>query len=152
MSDLKSEFLFEMKAEVAPALAVGATPSGDRRIIRATGGTFEGPRLRGTVVPGGGDWLLRRPDGVAQLDVRITLQTHDEHLIYVQYRGLLVAPAEVLRRMQTGESVAPSEYYFRITPVFETGSEKYAWLNSIVAVGVGERLPAGPCYKVYTIL
>jgi len=54
--------------------------------------------------------------------------------------------------MQKGEAVDPSEYYFRTTPVFETASEKYGWLNRIVAVGIGRMTPTGVGYKVYAIL
>ena len=75
--DLSSELLFDMTLQVAPATAVGATPSGKRYIAYVTGGTFEGPRLKGRVLPGGGDWVIQRPDHVFQLDVRITLETDD---------------------------------------------------------------------------
>jgi hypothetical protein len=55
-------------------------------------------------------------------------------------------------RLARGEEVEPSEYYFRITPRFETGSAKLDWLNRIVAVGVGQRVRAGPIYDIYEIL
>jgi Protein of unknown function (DUF3237) len=152
MTDLKTELLFEMRADLAEPQDVGATPAGTRRIVPVTGGTFEGPKLKGAVLPGGGDWLLIRSDGVRQLDVRATLQTDDGHLIYVSYRGIFDVSPAVFQRLLQGEAVAPSEYYFRITPVFETGAEKYGWLNRLVAVGVGTRTPTGVAYTVYAIL
>ena len=153
MADLKSELLFEIRADLEPAQEIGTTPHGTRRIIYVTGGSFEGPRLKGEVLPGGGDWLLVRPDGASELDVRATCRTDDGHLIYPYYRGILHAPPEIMERMRQGErNIDPSEYYFRTTPVFETGSEKYAWLNRIVAVGVGERTQTGVAYTVYEIL
>ena len=152
MTDLKSELLFEMIGNVAEPQDIGATPAGTRRIIQVTGGTFAGPRLKGAVLPGGGDWLLIRPDGVRQLDVRATLQTDDGHLIYVSYWGLFDVSPEVFQRLVRGETVAPSEYYFRITPVFETGSEKYGWLNRLVSVGIGTRIPTGLSYTVFAIV
>ena len=153
MSDIQSEFLFEIDLAVTPPQALGATPLGDRRIVTVTGGTFEGPKLKGTVVPNsGGDWLLLRNDGVLQLDVRVTLQTDDDALIYMAYRGVRDASPEVAERLARGDTVDASEYYFRTTPYFETASEKYAWLNRIITVAVGDRRATGPCYRVYKIL
>ncbi|MGH8678175.1 MAG: DUF3237 domain-containing protein, partial [Burkholderiales bacterium] len=131
----------------------GATPVGQRRIAPVSGGRFEGPRLRGAVLPqAGGDWILIRSDGSFQLDVRLTLQTDDAALIYMSYRGVRHASTEVSARLARGEQVSPGSYYFRTAPFFETGAEKYAWLNNIVAVGVGERMPASVRYDVFQIL
>ena len=58
-------------------------------------------------------------------------------LIYVSCHGILDMPSQVRQRIRSGEDVAPAEYYFRTSPVFETGSEKYSRLNRLVAVGVG---------------
>ena len=105
------------------------------------------------LLPGGGDWLLVRPDGASELDVRATLRTDDGHLIYMYYRGILSRPPAVMERMRQGErDIDPSEYYFRTTPVFETGSEKYDWLNRINSVGVGRFTQSGVAYTVYAIL
>ena len=153
MSELKSEFLFEIELNVGAPRDVGDTPSGFRRIVAVTGGRFAGPRLRGVVEPSpGGDWLLRRADGVFELDVRVTLRTDDDALVFMRYRGLRDAAPEVAARLAAGEEVDPSAYYFRTAPLFETASEKYAWLNRILAVGVGDRRPAGPLYRVFRIL
>ncbi len=140
MSDLKTEFLFTMTADLAEAQNVGATPRGNRRIYYVTGGEFKGPKLKGDVLPGGGDWALVRPDGVVALDVRATLRTDDGELIYTTYRGII-----------RGALDSP-EFYFRTAPMYETGSEKYGWLNGIVAVGVGKLTPAGVSYSVYEVL
>jgi hypothetical protein len=154
MTELKSEFLFEMKAGLGepPTVNVGTTPHGTRVIIYVTGGTFEGPKIKGEVLPGGGDWVLARPDGVGVLDVRGALRTDDGEIIYVYYRGLNYMPPEVAARAAKGEAVDPSESYFRTTPVFETASEKYSWLNKLVAVGVGRRTDEGVAYRIYAIL
>ena len=121
-------------------------------LVAALGGHFEGPKLRGRILPGGGDWILIRHDGVTQLDVRLTMQTDDEQLIYMTYRGHRHGPKEVIDRVNRGETVDPSEYYFRTTPYFETGSEKYSWLNKAVSVGTGHRLPEGPVYEIFQVL
>ena len=152
MSEISTELLFRITFTVAPPLHLGATPLGDRRNVTVTGGQFDGPKLRGTVLPGGSDWILARPDGVLQLDVRATLQTHDGALINMTYGGYRHGPAAVIERLNRGESVDPAEYYFRTAPFFETSAEKYAWLNKIVAIGTGHRLPAGPIYHVYQVL
>ena len=145
--------LFNMPVEVEmPLQTVGATPIGERRIAKVTGGSFAGPELKGTILPGGGDWLLLRADGVLQLDVRVTLKTDDDALIYMTYRGFRHGPAAVMERLNKDEAVDASEYYFRIAPFFETGAKKYDWLNRIVTVGTGQRLATGPVYDVYQIL
>lgn len=149
---LKSAFLCSLTGFIAPPRDVGATPRGIRRFFAATGGSFAGPRLRGDVLADGGDWLLIRPDGVFEQDVRITLQTDDGALIYTHYSGLRDAPPEVVSRLAAGQAVDRDEYYFRIAPVFETAAPRYRWLNNILAVGVGERLPNGVRYDIFQIL
>jgi len=136
-----------------PIQDLGTTPLGRRRIVPVAAGTFEGSRLRGTVLPhGGADWLLQRADDSFQQDVRIILQTDDGALIGMSYRGVRRASAEVAARMARGERVDPSEYYLRISPFFETSSPRYQWLNTIVAVGLGERLSDGVVYQLFEIL
>jgi hypothetical protein len=150
---IKTQHLFTMPVDVEmPLQMVGATPIGERRIAKVTDGTFTGPEMNGKILPGGGDWLLLRSDGSLQLDVRVTLETDDGALIFMTYRGFRHGPAEVMARLNKGEDVDPSEYYFRVAPFFETGAEKYDWLNRIVAVGTGHRLASGPVYEVYQIL
>ena len=141
----------QMSAELEESQMHGETPLGGRRIVYVKHGEFSGPSLKGKVLPGGGDWVLLRKDGVSQLDVRITLQTDDGALIYVTYRGISTMAPEVRQRIIEGAVVAPSEYYFRIAPSFETSATKYAWLNSLVAVGVGRRTRTGVAYSVYAI-
>lgn len=150
---IKTKHLFTMPVEVEmPLQMIGRTPIGERRIAKVTGGSFAGPELKGTILPGGGDWLLLRADGALQLDVRVTLKTDDDALIYMTYRGIRHGPTEVMERLNKGEQVDPSEYYFRIAPFFETAAENYDWLNRIVTVGTGHRLATGPVYEIYQIL
>ena len=151
---LLSAHLFTLALEVDPTFTdVGETPYGRRRIAAVRGGHFEGEELKGIVLPSpGGDWLLQRRDGILMLDVRLTLKTHDDHLVYMSYRGMRHGPAWVIEQLNKGEKVDPSQYYFRTTPWFETSSEKYRFLNRIVCVGTGRRDPAGPVYEVFQIL
>lgn len=131
--------LFRAEVLLGSVQEFGETPLGKRRIIPITGGQFEGERLRGEVLPGGADWQLVRPDGVALLDARYTLRTDDGALIYVSNRGVRHGPPEVLAQLARGEDVDPALYYFRATPTFETGAAHYGWLNNIVAVCSGVR-------------
>ena len=152
MNEIKTELLFQMTLDVLRVSDLGNTPFGHRRIIEIAGGAFEGPKLRGRALPGGGDWILIRSDGAMQLDVRLTLETDDEHLIYMSYRGIRFGPDGVIARLNAGEEVDPSEYYFRAAPFFETGSESYGWLNRIICVATGHRKPSGPVYNVFQVL
>ena len=152
MPEIKTELLFKIVLEVPSILDLGETPYGRRRIARVGGGTFEGPKMNGRVLDGGGDWLLLRRDGVLQLDVRVTLETDDKQHVYMTYRGLRHGPKDVIDRLNKGEAVDPSQYYFRATPYFETASEKYRFLNRIVCVSTGRRDPTGPVYEVFQIL
>ena len=142
-----------LKAEItlAPAQELGDSPLGRRRIIPITGGTFRGERLSGRVLPGGADWQVIRADGVAELDARYTLETEDKALIYVRNFGYRHGPAEVIKRLAAGEAVDPSLYYMRTTPRFETGAERYRWLNRIICVATGARRAAAVELDFYEV-
>ncbi|HXW23440.1 MAG TPA: DUF3237 domain-containing protein [Xanthobacteraceae bacterium] len=152
MPEIKTELLFKIVLDVPPILDLGETPYGHRRIARVAGGIVEGPKINGRVLDGGGDWLLLRRDGVLQLDVRLTIETDDKQHIYMTYRGYRHGPKDVIDRLNRGEVVDPSLYYFRATPYFETASAKYAWLNGICAVATGARLATGPTYHVFQVM
>jgi hypothetical protein len=141
-----------LTAILGPAQLLGDTPAGNRKIVPVLGGAFVGPRIRGFVVPGGGDWALKRADGVLLLDVRLTIETDDHALIHCSYTGQRHGPPAVMARLAKGENVDPSEMYFRIAPRFETADPRYAWLNCLLAVGIGERLPEGPRYSIHEVL
>ena len=149
---MRLQALFKADIELAPAQELGAGPLGRRRIIAITGGRFVGERLSGRVLPGGADWQVIRADGVAELDARYTLETAEGALIYVRNRGFRHGPAEVLKRLAAGENVDPAQYYMRTTPLFETGDERYAWLNRMVCVASGARRPAAVELEVFEIL
>jgi Protein of unknown function (DUF3237) len=149
---IETRLLFNITLQFGAPQLLGRTPLGDRRVVPVLGGSFDGERLRGTVEPGGSDWILVRPDGTAKLDVRLTLKTDDGALIGMTYRGIRHGPAAVIDRLNRGEKVDPSEYYFRTAPEFETSAEKYEWLNRVVAVATGHRPPEGPVYRVFEVL
>jgi hypothetical protein len=136
---LAMEFVLEATVTVASPLEIGATPLGHRRAIHITGGRFAGPRLKGTVVPGGADWQIIRADGVTELTAVYELKTDDGTLIHVTNRGLRHGPAEVMQRLARGEPVDPASYYFRTTPVFEAPAGPYDWLNRSIFIATGAR-------------
>ena len=151
--DLSTEFLFELNASVAPAREIGDTPYGRRRVVPITGGTFEGPTLKGTVVPGGADWQLVRQDGVFELMALYELETDDGVLIHVAGRGLRHGPPEVMERLARGEDdVDPSLYYFRSQVTLEAPTGPYDWLNRSLYVGSGARHGAGVQLQYYRLL
>jgi len=152
VAEIRTAHLFAVSFKVREIQNLGKTPLGERRVALVEGGSFEGPKLKGTVLRGGSDWILGRSDGALQLDVRVVLETHDRETIGMTYRGFRHGPPAVIERLNRGEKVDPSEYYFRTAPFFETTSEKYGWLNRVVAVATGHRLPDGPVYDVFEVL
>jgi Protein of unknown function (DUF3237) len=150
---MNTRLLMTLRVDVATPLNIGAVPYGTRRTVPITGGQFEGPRLRGTVLPGGSaDWVLLRADGVLELDLRVTLRTEDGALISMKSFGLRHGPAEVMAALGRGEAVDPATYYFRTTPRFETAHRTYAFLNRLVAVASGDRRAEGPIYTIHEVL
>lgn len=144
-------FLFDMELQVEAPHLPGQTPKGHKRIIRVSGGTFQGELLKGEVVPGGDDWITVREDGTIIQDVRILLKTDDEALIMMTYRGIRTGRPEVLERLDNNEDVDPSDYYFRTAPIFETSSDKYHWLNNRIIISTGKRMLGKVNYSVYVV-
>jgi hypothetical protein len=142
----------QLRVETAPADKFGSTPRGERAAVSIRGGRFDGPRLQGAVLPGGSDWTLLRGDGALELELRLGLKTDDGALIAMTSFGLRHGPPEVLAALARGEPVAAGQYYFRTTPRFETADARYAFLNALVAIATGDRLPSGPVYTVHELL
>lgn len=144
--------------EVAGGITdLGASPWTSRRVGYITGGRFEGPRLKGDILPGGGNWSTSglMPDGAAvgTFDARSVWRTDDGALIYVSYTGRSIVPPDVAAafRDPAQPHVDPSRYKLHIAPVFETSDPRYAWLNGVLAVGCGERETAGVRHFIYAI-
>ncbi len=149
--DPRLEFAFELVASLDAPMQLGDTGIGQRRIIGVTGGTVKGPMLNGVVLPGGADWQVVRADGVTEISARYTLQADDGALIYVDAPGIREATPAVIARINAGEIVDPSEYYFRTTPRLETSAEKYAWMNRRLFVCKGVRLPDGVEIRYFVV-
>jgi Protein of unknown function (DUF3237) len=141
----------ELRVKVGPPLEVGNVPQGRRRIIPIEGGTFEGPMLRGTVMPGGADWQIVRADGLAELDTRYTLRTDAGDIIYIQNAGIRHAPPEIVKKLLAGQDVDPALVYFRTVPTFETAAPHLQWLTRAIFIGSGERHPSDVVVRVWKV-
>lgn len=149
---MRLEHLFEFSVGVkAPAVA-GATAFGERIIADLTGGTFEGPKLKGKVRASGADWALIGSDGTIRVDVRAVLETDDGAVIYMPYRGRMVVNRALGAVLGSGEGATEYGDTYWITQIqFETGDERYAWLNTLMAVGEGKLAPNLASYRVSAI-
>lgn len=148
------------KVELQPLFAISMNVNqvhkfGGTGVTRQVGmvgtGQFVGDRLRGKVLEGGSDWQSVLADSTILLDCRLALETDDGAKIIMTYGGVRSVTPEVQARMTAGEDVDPRDYYFRITANFFTSDPRYEWLNRIVAIGVGHRLPSGPVYNVFQV-
>jgi hypothetical protein len=134
-------FAMTLRVLVGPTTDFGSVPGGRRRVIPILGGTFEGPTVRGAVLPGGADWQIVRDDGLAELDTRYALQTDAGALVYIQNAGIRHAPPDITAKLLAGQPVDPSQVYFRTAPIFEASAPELQWLTRALFVGVGERRP-----------
>jgi hypothetical protein len=144
--------IFTVHAELANILQLGQTPVGERRIINILGGQVEGPRLKGQILPGGADWQLIRADGIADIQARYTIQSESGGLILVSSEGLRHGPPEIIAKLSRGERVDPALYYFRTLMRFETADPGLAWMNRILAIAHGARLPNAVTLDVFEVL
>ncbi|BFM18060.1 hypothetical protein R50073_42430 [Maricurvus nonylphenolicus] len=106
-----------------------------RLIFEVSNASFEGPHIRGEVVPPAGDWIQVMPNGTWKLDVRMNAVLDDGSQAYLHYNGIVCMTEELMGRAAAGECLTGDDIYFRSAPYIETNSEKYSWLNDIVCVG-----------------
>lgn len=151
MQQPEPEFVAALEVTVGPPLLVGPCATGERRIVPILGGRVLGPRLAGEVLPGGADFQLIRPDGVAEIEARYALRLEDGALVYVVNRGLRHAAAEDMAALLRGEAVPPERVYFRTAPVFETAAPAHGWLTRRLFLGLGERLPERVRIRIFAV-
>ncbi len=147
------EYELSYRAALKEAINVGSGPYGNRLVVEVTGGDFEGKRLKGKVLSGGGDWLLAGPDGFGRIDVRVQFMTDDGAAIYLSYTGLIEMTEKVGQALADGSvGTDYGDHYFRTTPCMETGDPRYAWVNRTVFVAEGHIKPGRVVeYKVYRV-
>jgi Protein of unknown function (DUF3237) len=149
---LQFEFLMDLAVDVGDLLSMGPAPLGERRVVQINGGTFEGPAMRGQVLPGGADWQINRSDGVLDLDARYALREESGAMIRVVSQGYRHGPPEVLAALARGEAVEPSRYFFRSVMRFETGDARLQWLNKTIAIATAERHARRVLLHAYKLL
>ena len=137
----KLTYAFSVRVDVAAPIEVGQIDGGRRRFIAITGGKVYGPRLNGTVLPGGGDWQTIMEGGLTRVLARYFLKAADGSVIEITNPGVRVASPEVTEKLAKGVLVDPSQYYFRTTPEFRVASKELDWLQRSVFVGRGIRKP-----------
>jgi Protein of unknown function (DUF3237) len=134
-------YLFTVTAAVSAPLDVGLTPVGERRMIPILGGTVEGPRMSGIVIPGGTDYQIIRDPGLAEIHARYVLESKSGARVYVENTGIRRGDPEDIARLRRGETVDSALIYFRTAPRFETSAPEFAWLMRSLFVCVGTRHP-----------
>ena len=152
LPELRLTLVYRLEAVLGEPLDFGEVSQGHRRIVPQVGGTFEGPDVKGKLLPGASaDWQIVLPDGTVLGDIRYALQTDDGALLYVQSRGVRHGSAEVLARLARGEDVDASEYTFRTSTQIETASPRLDWLNKGVFISVAGRRTGGVIYETYLV-
>jgi hypothetical protein len=146
-----NEPIFTVDAELEAVLSLGHTPYGERRVVGITGGTVQGPKLKGRILPGGADWQIIRKDGAADIQARYVIETERGARVVVDSKGLRHGPPEVLERLARGDKVDPAQYYFRTAMRFETGDAELDWLNRILALARGRREARSVRLDVYEV-
>lgn len=148
---LHFEPLMELTVDVGELVSLGEAPQGERRVVAILGGRFEGPALRGAVLPGA-DWQLMRRDGVLEIEARYALRDERGGIVQVLSQGYRHGPPEVLAALGRGEAVDAARYFFRTVMRFETGDAQLAWLNRVIAVATGERRARQVLLRAYALL
>ena len=143
--------IFTIHAELEAITNLGRTPYGERRVIGIVGGTVNGPKLAGRILPGGADWQIIRSDGAVDIKARYTIETPTGGLIMVTSEGLRHCPPEVMAKLARGDNVDPAHYYFRTLMRFETADPSVDWLNRILALAKGQREPRAVRLDVYEV-
>jgi hypothetical protein len=149
---LETKALFHLTGDVAPPQITPDGPYGERRFMPVTGGTITGARINGVLLAGGSDCQLIRPDGVAELDVRVVIKTDDGVHILMKGLGMRHGAPDVIKRLQAGEEVGADEYYFRESFMFEAPPGPYDWLNKIIGIGIGARNAKGVSIECFEVL
>ena len=145
--DLVQEFTYH--AMLHPPMPIGKGPFGERLFVGVIGGRIEGPRIKGKLTGAGGDWLITCEDGYGRLDIRAQIETDDGAFIYLQSLGILESNEKVQKAMAAAQATEFEDQYFCTTPRFETGDERYAWLNQSIFIGQGRLYPGfGVEYQV----
>lgn len=148
MDGIPHEFLMDYRVDLAPVgYSIGQTPRGVRATGGIVGGSFSGPRLRGTMEPFGGDFAINRPDDTLEADVHLIMRTDDDALIYLHYTGYI----HPISKARVPEGERGPDVYWRMAMRFETSAPKYEWLNRVIAIALGHFEGRSAVYRVFAI-
>jgi hypothetical protein len=141
------EYLFSRRSRVRPEI-VGMVAAGFRINLLVEGGEVRGPALNGTCGHGG-DWFTIRRDGVGIIDSRVSIHADDGALVYLHYTGVVDLGADAFQRLERGE--VPAAKSLRVAGQFQTAAPQHAWLNRILAVGIGLNDADGNLWDTYAL-
>ena len=120
------EFALQLKVTLGQAFSIENTQHGRRTVIPITGGTFEGPGIKGTIINGGADYQLANAQGRTELEAIYCIKTDDGVYIHVRNRGIIAGGQD---------ADGKPTFYFRAAPQFEAPADsKYGWLNNALFV------------------
>ena len=137
--ELQTRYAFTITARIGEVVSAGETGHGVRRIIPILGGEVRGPDISGKVYPFGADFQVIRPNELIELEAKYAFETDDGAIVHVENKGIRFGPVDLLQKLKRGEPVDPKLIYFRTTPKFETGHDKYRWLMEHIFVGSAAR-------------
>lgn len=150
MIQLIPEMIYRLRS-VGPMPTTTGSPHGDRQFWQMADAELEGPRIRARAPYAGGDWMRVGPDGLGRPDVRVQFLTDDDQTVLLHYTGLVRATEAFNRAAETGRTTEFDEQMMRMSLSFETGAERYSWLNESLFIAEG-RLNEGLVeYQVYRI-
>lgn len=141
--DMALDYVFTLAVNIAAPIEVGQVGFGSRRVIPITGGTLEGPGIRGQVLPAGADFMIVRASRTVEVNARYVVRLDDGSNVYVENNGIRTGPKDETDRLKRGETIGADDIYFRTAPKFETASDKYGWLMDFMFVGTARRRPGG---------
>jgi hypothetical protein len=152
LPDPQLTFAFEARVDVDRMVHVGGSGADPLLFFPITGGTVHGPRLDGTIIPGGGDWATARGDLVTELEARYLIRADDGAVIDIVNRGFHRAVSqEQLDRMDAGDDFPETEYYYRTSPIFRTDAPQHRWLTHTVFVGMARSEGAQVCIRFFEV-
>ena len=120
------EFALQLRVTLGETFSINNTQHGRRTVIPITGGEFEGPNIKGTIINGGADYQLNGADGRTELEAIYCIKTDDGIYIHVRNRGIIA---------NGKDANGHPTFYFRAAPQFEAPADsKYGWLNNALFV------------------
>ena len=150
MPELKKAF--EVHAKVDTPTVVGQDDvHGRRQLIPILSGELIGEGLHGTILPGGVDSQVIRPNGICELSARYGIRMDDGSSFYIENNGIRTVPKECVETVLQGGFIDPDLYYFCTKPEFEIYDERLSWLNERLFICCATRLPDAVILSYYTV-